>query len=306
MSGRVDELVVVAMDAVAQAQPTRLRGHPDRPHDLPNLRAPAEEHPAPGHPGQNVARVAVELERARGSARRIPSTTTGASGATMSRMLTRHGRPSIGFAATGAAGGYVIGDDRGDPDAVEFHRGRIVAGRRQKGVSLRSMDDHEDDLPPSEAARQRRRDRDAEAGARAGMKSGLAKQFKQVLDTQVKRARESERKATRDPERSERPDGRASGAPPGLTRAESRCRAACLRHGLQPGQEQDRASGPGFRPMWSGRSERRTVAGWSGCGGHRSRRPGRSPARRSRPRRRSRAGRSGRPGPSSRSASHRH
>ncbi len=40
------------------------------------------------------------------------------------------------------------------------------------------------------------------------MKSGLAKQFKQVLDTQVKRAKESERKATLDPERSERAAGR--------------------------------------------------------------------------------------------------
>jgi hypothetical protein len=50
------------------------------------------------------------------------------------------------------------------------------------------MADYEDDLPPSEAAREKRRDRDADAQARAGMKTGLAKQFKQVLDTQVKRA----------------------------------------------------------------------------------------------------------------------
>jgi len=51
------------------------------------------------------------------------------------------------------------------------------------------MADYEDDLPPSEAAREKRRDRDADAQARAGMKTGLAKQFKQVLDTQVKRAK---------------------------------------------------------------------------------------------------------------------
>ncbi|MGA2512011.1 MAG: hypothetical protein ABSG37_00105 [Candidatus Limnocylindrales bacterium] len=51
------------------------------------------------------------------------------------------------------------------------------------------MDDHEDELRPAEAARSKRRDRDADAAARAGMKTGLAKQFKQVLDTQVKRAR---------------------------------------------------------------------------------------------------------------------
>jgi hypothetical protein len=53
------------------------------------------------------------------------------------------------------------------------------------------MDGYDEDLPPSEAARERRRDRDAEAHARAGMKSGLAKQFKQVLDSQVKRGREA-------------------------------------------------------------------------------------------------------------------
>ena len=46
-----------------------------------------------------------------------------------------------------------------------------------------------DDLSPAEAARERRRDRDAGARARAGMKTGLAKQFKQILDAQVKRAK---------------------------------------------------------------------------------------------------------------------
>jgi len=54
------------------------------------------------------------------------------------------------------------------------------------------MDEDQDDLTPSEAARERRRDRDAEAHARAGMNTGLAKQFKQVLDMQVKRAKEVE------------------------------------------------------------------------------------------------------------------
>ncbi|HEX7492131.1 MAG TPA: hypothetical protein VF337_10560 [Candidatus Limnocylindrales bacterium] len=54
------------------------------------------------------------------------------------------------------------------------------------------MDEDRDDLTPSEAARERRRDRAAEAHARAGMNTGLAKQFKQVLDMQVKRAKEAE------------------------------------------------------------------------------------------------------------------
>ena len=45
------------------------------------------------------------------------------------------------LAAAGAADGYVVGDDRGDPDAVEFHRGRIVAGRRDRGARLGSVDE---------------------------------------------------------------------------------------------------------------------------------------------------------------------
>lgn len=50
-------------------------------------------------------------------------------------------------------------------------------------------DDRTDELPPAEAARARRRDHDAAAGERSGMRTGLAKQFKQVLDTQAKRGR---------------------------------------------------------------------------------------------------------------------
>ncbi len=49
----------------------------------------------------------------------------------------------------------------------------------------------EDDLPPNEWARARRRDHDTAAAARSGMRTGLAKQFKQVLDAQVKRAQEA-------------------------------------------------------------------------------------------------------------------
>ncbi len=51
------------------------------------------------------------------------------------------------------------------------------------------MDPQDDNLTPSEAAREKRRDRDAAARTKAGMKTGLAKQFKQVLDAQAKRAR---------------------------------------------------------------------------------------------------------------------
>jgi len=59
-------------------------------------------------------------------------------------------------------------------------------------TSHRPDDDRSDDLPPTEAARARRRDHDAAAAARAGMRTGLAKQFKQVLDAQAKRARDAD------------------------------------------------------------------------------------------------------------------
>ena len=67
------------------------------------------------------------------------------------------------------------------------------------------------DLPPSEAARDRRRDRDLRAAEREGMRTGLAKQFKQVLDVQLKRGRDARDEAlldeepSREPERSPRP-----------------------------------------------------------------------------------------------------
>ena len=53
----------------------------------------------------------------------------------------------------------------------------------------RPDDDPGEDLSPSEAARARRRDHDVAAASRSGMRTGLAKQFKQVLDAQVRRAR---------------------------------------------------------------------------------------------------------------------
>ncbi len=56
-------------------------------------------------------------------------------------------------------------------------------------MTPRPPDDRADDLPPTEAARARRRDHDAAAAERSGMRTGLAKQFKQVLDAQAKRGR---------------------------------------------------------------------------------------------------------------------
>jgi hypothetical protein len=60
-------------------------------------------------------------------------------------------------------------------------------------VKARNAEPDDDaDLPPAEAARDRRRDHDLRAIEREGMRTGLAKQFKQVLDAQVKRGREAD------------------------------------------------------------------------------------------------------------------
>lgn len=59
-------------------------------------------------------------------------------------------------------------------------------------MTPKQPDDPTDELPPAEAARARRRDHDAGAVGRKGMRTGLAKQFKQVLDAQVKRGRAAE------------------------------------------------------------------------------------------------------------------
>ena len=45
------------------------------------------------------------------------------------------------------------------------------------------------ELEPREEARIKRRDRDAQAGQRAPMRTGLAKVLRQVLDAQAKRGR---------------------------------------------------------------------------------------------------------------------
>jgi hypothetical protein len=55
-----------------------------------------------------------------------------------------------------------------------------------------------DDLDPRELARDRRRDREAEAERRALMRSGMGKVFKQILDRQVRDADESPRRRSRD------------------------------------------------------------------------------------------------------------
>jgi hypothetical protein len=47
-----------------------------------------------------------------------------------------------------------------------------------------------DELDPAEAARNRRRDRDADAERRAPMQPGMGKVFKQIQDAQARAAEE--------------------------------------------------------------------------------------------------------------------
>jgi hypothetical protein len=54
-----------------------------------------------------------------------------------------------------------------------------------------------DDLDPREVARDRRRDREAEAERRALMRSGMGKVFKQILDRQVRDVDEPPRRRSR-------------------------------------------------------------------------------------------------------------
>jgi hypothetical protein len=71
--------------------------------------------------------------------------------------------------------------------------------------SRSQVPDDDIDLPPAEVARDRRRDHDLRAVEREGMRTGLAKQFKQVLDAQVKRGRDAEDELRLDEERSRPP-----------------------------------------------------------------------------------------------------
>ncbi len=54
-----------------------------------------------------------------------------------------------------------------------------------------------DDLDPSEAARIRRRDRDAAAAARELLRPGMGKVFKQIQDAQAKAARQPPKRRRR-------------------------------------------------------------------------------------------------------------
>jgi hypothetical protein len=79
--------------------------------------------------------------------------------------------------------------------------------------------DDEIELPPAEAERDRRRDHDLRAAEREGMRTGLAKQFKQVLDLAARRAREDEEELLLEKRRSHEPKGthrphRAAERPP--------------------------------------------------------------------------------------------
>jgi hypothetical protein len=59
------------------------------------------------------------------------------------------------------------------------------------------MADGTDDLEPSEAARIRRRDRDAAAAARELLRPGMGKVFKQIQDAQAKAAKQAPKRRRR-------------------------------------------------------------------------------------------------------------
>ena len=60
-----------------------------------------------------------------------------------------------------------------------------------------ARDHGQDDLDAREAARVRRRDRDAEAAARDLMRPGMGKVFKQILDKQASLAKEPPKRRRR-------------------------------------------------------------------------------------------------------------
>ncbi len=73
--------------------------------------------------------------------------------------------------------------------------GRLTPDRRR--VTIDAMDD---ELDPREAARARRRDRDAEAARRDLLRPGMGKVFKQITDSwgqKASRARRHPRRTTR-------------------------------------------------------------------------------------------------------------
>jgi hypothetical protein len=58
-----------------------------------------------------------------------------------------------------------------------------------------------DEIDPAEVARNRRRDRDAEAGQPALLQPGMGKVFKQIGDAQARAAADAERRAGKRPKR---------------------------------------------------------------------------------------------------------
>ena len=74
------------------------------------------------------------------------------------------------------------------------------------------MTAHNEDQPldEREQARIKRRDRDASAQGRALMRTGLAKNFKQILDVQAKKGREAKEARARRAQREARGQGSAS------------------------------------------------------------------------------------------------
>src|SRR6266545_208714 len=120
-SGR-HELVVVAMDPVAEAPAGAGAGDGDRAHDLANLAAAAEEVAALAHPGAHMSRIAVELERPR-----IDHRPRGPGhwrfGGDDVQDVDPPGRSLDRLEAAVATAGVDLRHDGRDPDAHDLHRG---------------------------------------------------------------------------------------------------------------------------------------------------------------------------------------
>ena len=65
----------------------------------------------------------------------------------------------------------------------------------------------DDELAPREAARNRRREKDADAAARDLMRPGMGKIFKQIRDAQAKAARDAPSRPTKGTKRRRRSAG---------------------------------------------------------------------------------------------------
>src|SRR6185436_19892594 len=119
-----DELVIVAVDPVAQAPSDRATvdgGDRDRPHDLADAALPAEEIAPFVHPGPDMRFVGMELERPRVDRDRLRPR-RGHLGRHDIEEVDPPGNAVDHLEAAVAALGDVVLNDRVEPDPHDLHR----------------------------------------------------------------------------------------------------------------------------------------------------------------------------------------